>query len=668
MAPTNVDYWKSKSGRNYHLTQEFRSRNGQTAYELQMRWLASYLRDRSGGREKRLRLLDFGCGFGRVAHLCDEVGSIDYFGYDFSQSMVDEFQKSPPASLADKLEQRLRVGDHVSGCYAGETFDVLLTISVLIHNDEATARSIIGELIRLIADGGEILLIENKLVRETRLSNLWHGGCWNHAFASYTDDQLSIFIDNDQFPTHAIYRLARKQPHQSPFLVINNDASTDYATLDELRANLPAADAHDDPCLGLDLTRAIAELHDVRESLDAERSARQDAQKLLGEVSDELNVLRAQFNIGKRIRSSLEQHSSTIVSASSKHAASGDHSTQPEPIFVFNAYRDCRYSHRANAMFADVLTVFTQEWVGIRAASGSFPGPKLAITKYHSWSSTELIPLIDRISDLGIKKVVAQGLSPGLASFLVALRSAMPTLHIYGVWHGALAAWCHDEERMLAAKFISLADQGVYDRIHFLKRGLHVLHPKAFAPLLPNPVPCLDQYQRLKPAFLSKPLTCMFGSWNNAWKNMYANLVGAVSSDYVAKVLSYAPVDDSVVRSDKIHTATFSSRRSHFLLSSTCDLILNATIVDCHPMLELEGLAVGTPSLRSNLDLDFGQKHPYEHLFTVSTPHNPEEIKAKIDRLSQINPTEIAGIVADYSTLVTKVSFERYGEFLEGVQ
>jgi len=289
----------------------------------------------------------------------------------------------------------------------------------------------------------------------------------------------------------------------------------------------------------------------------------------------------------------------------------------------------------------------------------------LAIARAHRWSSSDIRRVLDHMSDLGIRKVVAQGYSPGVAGFLSGLRRAAPEIRIYGVWHGALAAWCHQEERDYARQFLELASNGVYDRIHFMKRGMHLLHAKAHAPLLPNPVP-FRAVTRSQPAMAVPPYVCLFGSWNNAWKNMYANVLGVSSSGLVEKVLTYAPMDFEGAAAAKARLAHFGSRDEHFSLLSTVDLVLNATIVDCHPMLELEGLATGTPALRADLDLDFGQDHEYERRFTLRTPHNLVAFVERIEELSKASPAELADITHDYGALVTRTSFERYADFLEG--
>jgi hypothetical protein len=336
-----------------------------------------------------------------------------------------------------------------------------------------------------------------------------------------------------------------------------------------------------------------------------------------------------------------------------------------EPHWIFDAPRDRAFAHPDHPAFRNTLSVFTQEWVGIRAAAGSFPGAKLAISKQAAWNGPELRRVFHRIEAANIRTVLVQGACLPILDFLQALRAAMPELTIVGVWHGTLAAWMSDEEHLLAARFLDLASNGVFDRISLLRRGMHILHPKAVSYLTPNLVPVVN-VRRLVPALSRRPITCIFPGWNNQWKNMYANLVAACASDVVGKVLTYAHASLPEPMAAKLDTLPYGTRRQHFTALATTDLVLNVTTVDCHPMVEMEALAVGTPVLRSQLDLDFGEDHAFSRLLTVESPHNPALIKERLEAVAAIPSDELADIVADYRSLVLETSFARYGDFLHG--
>ena len=663
MVESNTAYWKTKSGKDYQRVQGLRRSHGCTLYDSQLNWLRDCLEQRlSSGAEDHLRLLDFGCGFGRVAHFCDGMPQIEYYGYDFSKNMVDGLRENPPGSLIHNLEDRVRVAPSVSECFSNRAFDIILTVAVLIHNEEDKARSILNEFLGLLEENGEIILIENPITNKTARCNLWHGGCWSHDFAGYLSDLMSVTVDVTTLPDQAIYRI--RKPRSKPELtIVRGGVATSYPSLEVFHRVVPPPNVTEIIETDCDQASLIAELHDAQELLSYERKRADEAESLTKRLESDLKVLKNQFRLGDHISRLANAPQNRKSIRASKIKRDDNFVETRELPWLFNAPRDLKYSRPDHPVFEGVLTTFTQDWTGIRAASGSFPGHKLAIAKDHNWSKGDLVDAFETIRGFGAKAIVAHGLSPGLASFLVAVRKAMPEIRIYGVWHGALASWCMDDERALAAQFLKMADEDVYNKIHFMKRGHDILHRKTFAPLLPNLVP-MYKFNRLAPAWRKKPITCLFGAWNNVWKNMYSNIVGAAASDSVEKVFTYAPVMMTLPKERKISVCKYTCREDHFALAATCDLMLNVTTLDCHPMLEMEALAVCTPCLRADLDLDFGRGHDYQRLFTLTSAHNPNDIKARIEDLAKVDTKELEDVVLNYRDLVTDTSFERYSEFL----
>jgi hypothetical protein len=370
-------------------------------------------------------------------------------------------------------------------------------------------------------------------------------------------------------------------------------------------------------------------------------------------------------SLGERFRAILA--ASETATEQRRHYFTRPEGDFTEPQWVFDAPRDRAFAQPDHPAFARTLSVFTQEWVGIRAAAGSFPGMKLAISKQAAWTAPELRRVFQRLQAARIETVVCHGASSSVLDFLQALRIAMPELTIVGVWHGTLAAWSSDEEHALASRFLDLATNGVFDRISLLRRGMYLLHPKAVTYLTPNLPPSVD-VKRLAPAMSSLPLTCIFAGWNNQWKNMYANLVAASSSACVGRVLSYAAASLPAPLGAKLDTLPYGTRRQHLVTLSGADLALNVTTVDCHPMIELEAIAVGTPVLRGQLDLDFGGDHAYSRLLTVESPLDPVAIRERLEAVAQVPAGELSDIVADYRRTVIETAFARYGEFLKGAR
>jgi len=370
-------------------------------------------------------------------------------------------------------------------------------------------------------------------------------------------------------------------------------------------------------------------------------------------------VARAGQSLTERLRAAIQAKPDHFHP---QHDTAGDAAAEPE--LYLNATRDTRYAHERHPVFDHVVTLFTQQWVGIRASAGSLPGAKLAIGKAAQMGPSQVRELLQILEDLKVHTVLVHGLSDGVIRAVHAIRIARPELRICAIWHGALAAWSLDEERGMAQRLFELATEGVFDSISVMKRGAHVLHPKAVPYLVPNFPPTVS-LRRLRPAGSSEKRTALFGSWNNTWKNMYANVAGAALSRSIDEVISYSDVDGHLVDSSKIRRAHYRNRSHHFALLANVDLVLNATVVDCHPMVEMEALAVGTPVLRGPLDLDFGQETAFEKLLTVQSPHNIAEIVETIDRISSVPADEMADIIADYKQLVMTTAIGRYADFLK---
>jgi hypothetical protein len=100
-------------------------------------------------------------------------------------------------------------------------------------------------------------------------------------------------------------------------------------------------------------------------------------------------------------------------------------------------------------------------------------------------------------------------------------------------------------------------------------------------------------------------------------------------------------------------------------LMATMDLVLNVTTIDCHPMVDLEALAVGTPSVRGPLFLDGLEDHPYVGLTSVDNPMSVEDVARCIRNVLERDESELRGLMNDYTENLRDLSMNRYREFLE---
>lgn len=97
----------------------------------------------------------------------------------------------------------------------------------------------------------------------------------------------------------------------------------------------------------------------------------------------------------------------------------------------------------------------------------------------------------------------------------------------------------------------------------------------------------------------------------------------------------------------------------------SADLLSNVSIVDCHPMVDQEALAVGVPCLRGPLFLDALEDHPYVRATQIANPLSVADVSTGMSRVFDIPRDEMKGMIEDYAHKIRAVSFERYVEFLE---
>lgn len=335
----------------------------------------------------------------------------------------------------------------------------------------------------------------------------------------------------------------------------------------------------------------------------------------------------------------------------------------PEGIYVLNAKRDTKYAQTEQNLFEDTIFIFTQQWVGIRQACGAFPVSKLAIDGHHRWTAADIIGICKILERDGIRRIVSHGMAPTTASLLSGIKSYMPEIEILSVWHGTMAGWAFESELRLFQEVIALAEKNVIKRIGFLRRGMGAIHRAGWNSLLFNVPPMID-IKRVSKAFEQKPITCLFGSWNNQWKNMYTNIVGATLSRNVSEVLCYQPVNGQIV--SKVSKVGHENFDEHMIRLSLVDLSLNVSINDCQPMTELESIAVGTPALRPNLDQRIMSSSDYDKLFTVDEYLNAESIRDRIDMLCKEDPKYILEVIESYRANLIEASYKAYGDFLNG--
>ncbi|WP_322063044.1 methyltransferase [Paraburkholderia sp. J63] len=690
MAKVNENYWRQQSGAEYEQQQKGRTEQGRSRYREQEAWLVAHLRSESERLGRPLSVLDFGCGFGRMARVLAACPFVVYHGYDFSPSMVQQLLDSPPEGLPDVAE-RVRVASSVTDAFGVQRFDVVFTVSVLIHNAREDARSLIGEMQTLLRDDGYLLLIENQIVPFDLRENNWHGGCWVHDYAGDLAVDSSVLIFQDAVEEHGVYQIRPVRDRRREVqIAISGEpvrALPDAERLQLGLARLKSALAGMQDELALGSTATLeSKLHDLAENSEHQRRTLDEQALELAAARDECSRLReeceslreqcANLRNVQELRSRLhglvaEVHKEIapihVVPVASNDAAQNSFSSAfPEtPSVEWQASRDTIYANE-DAHFDRVCHIFHHDWMGIRSAVGALPGHKLSIPSNKSIPVREIEAIMWRLADLKIEKIVLHGISDGMYMLSRAF-SKNGFDKQYLVWHGTTTQWVWEDERRYAQMAIKMARDGRVKRFSAIRRGLGpIVGERNFAPQLVNMPPKVNLGVVSRRARCPGQFTALAPSWNDLRKNLTTNVLAAHTVDSVDSIYVVAK-DFQLPRwlSTKVKKVGYRDHASMLELMATMDLVLNVTTIDCHPMVDLEALAVGTPSVRGPLFLDGLEDHPYVGLTSVENPMSVEDVAGCIRNVLATDESELRGLMNDYTERLRDLSIKRYREFLE---
>ncbi len=168
----NYRYWREHG---HEWAAEYDERKTyQILYHIQEWMLTEYVRRHVAGRERPLRVLEYGCGVGRHLKNLHRIEGVEVFGYDQSASMAGSIVAWGGETF---FAERVRVGSPTPElAYEDGSFDLVYTAEVLVHVSPEDVPGILRELVRVCR--GHVLHLEPG--PEYALEAGCHDGCWNH--------------------------------------------------------------------------------------------------------------------------------------------------------------------------------------------------------------------------------------------------------------------------------------------------------------------------------------------------------------------------------------------------------------------------------------------------------------------------------------------------------
>ena len=129
------DYWSLRGGDDY-----FREQEGQAARDLRARWMAERI-----ASYRPNSILEVGCGYGKQLRAIREHLDVPMVGLDFSPTQIAKAR----VYLRSCPEIHVFVGSGDRLPFPDDSFDLVLTSAVILHNPPEVAEAIRREVVRV---------------------------------------------------------------------------------------------------------------------------------------------------------------------------------------------------------------------------------------------------------------------------------------------------------------------------------------------------------------------------------------------------------------------------------------------------------------------------------------------------------------------------------------
>jgi SAM-dependent methyltransferase len=654
LEPGSIRYWKGTDGFSYREMINTREEHGNRAYGQQERFLTTLLQAEQRRLGRPLDVLEFGCGFGRHASYLAGLEGVRYHGYDLSEAMTAPLRQSPPSGV-NPVSERLFVGDDPLASVGERRFDLVFSVSVLIHNPSGSIPRILDTLGRLVRPEGLVCLVENQLVPFSVWENGWHQGCWLHAYPEMLEQGWDLHHGPGFIDTHDVYVLKRNGEGLRRFFHLAapervREESQPLTREEMLGRAIPKLHQWADRAshaLSKDVTSAEARVTELEERLAVETERFQRRHRLLA-LADDLAGLRQ----------------NRVVRPPAREQPPAPAAPQ-RPAFLFDDPNDTAWAH-VDSGFSRVVHVFHQEWHGIRAAAGYSPGHKLAITMERPLTHKEIRQAVNLCSNALARVIIVHGFSPNAHELILAMRKAFDrSVRILCVWHGSTAQLHYEYELDVFRRALALREEGLVDAMGCVKPDMHLvsgdIYPRTLLNLPPRVAPQVRRAtgQQSRSAFIPMP---------NDWrKNFYTNLYACMAAPHIDQVYVTTQFTEPRPMAKPVRRLVRPGRSETFGLMRQVDVVLNASLSECQPMTALESLALRVPCITGPLSLGEFDEHPLQRLCQIARVDVVGPVRDAIERLVDLqvhSPQRLLEMMEDYERRLCAEAILRYQEFI----
>lgn len=642
----NLEYWQ-KIDPNFWQKETNNRRPSDVTYNLQEKFLTNYFNQILKNSKKEMKILDFGCGYGRFYKIIkNQKFKSKYFGVDLSKKMIDYFYNNETIS-----KNRLSlISKDFKIPFPDNFFDYSFTVSVMIHNNEVDAQKIANELSRVTKK--QIIHIENRFYPNEIYNNNAHEGCWYHNYKQlyFSPKNNQIFYSRILYP-HGIYivDLLKKEPSneiKNLFLIENN-----LDNLPEVKNEIfDFIRDYKDPVLEKLLIPRLRTLINEEELFHTKAIGSFEKKTL--KIEQELKQLKDSkyfilFNFYNKLKRILKKTEIT--------------KNENKKRFIFEHIEGTFKTNR-------VIGICHRDWHGIKRATINQCSDVILVKKIKTISDAKLIA--HQINTLNISKIAINGLPDGIELLVDYLIKHFPNLQIFFVWHGSFTQQSQNIDNIFKLNLFSKYFKNI-KKIGFVKKNMEEVFKEfnIVAEYLPNRFSPQTHHNHIKPPTISE----------NKF-NIYIPPPFELRKNNVNQVIAASLIKNSSVHvtnfphltylgkwfMNKIIIHGFLGEFNYFQLLQNIDLVMYISISECYPMVLLESLFYGKPCLvHKSLKFIFNDEKELQNYLLIEDYENILEIRNKIKNI-QDNYDAVSKLCLEYSLKLNAENEKKIIEFFKG--
>lgn len=321
----------------------------------------------------------------------------------------------------------------------------------------------------------------------------------------------------------------------------------------------------------------------------------------------------------------------------------------PTPL-EFDSVRDTEFAH-GDARLDAVLHIFHLEWHGIRSACAALPGHKLGIPHEGALQPDFFRHALGLIFRHRITRVCLQGVSDNAIRLAAAIKAEFADhVALVAVTHVNCAQFEYGFELDMQRLLTEAQRSGIFSRIASVKPDFHEAIDAYWPETIYNCAPKVGEYGAAFEPDLRSVFVPLAKNWR---KNLFTNALAACRSAEVDVVFTVNRPSklEHIADMTKLNVCGYLRGMNLYSFMGTVGCVLNATLAECQPMVQLEALAMGTPCITGPLLLPDLLTHPLTELTEVAGLDSPRQIRRALEavlRERRRDPTGFQAMIGDY--------------------